>query len=724
MKEFASIADSTLGAVDDAGKHSESVWREFFSFFRSHLIFSVDELMRLGREMKEIATSSAEFGEEVHNLSEASGMSAEQVSGLMFAFKETGANADTLNRGLCEMARNLSPLASSGSEGTKALNALGISAFEAGGRMKPLHEILLQIADRFHKMPDSTEKAAAAAIFGTRVGEDMIPVLNRGIAGIVALEKEAEELGVTLNDADAKALAQQAEELKIVDARWEGVKLPLSKYVLPGMIDLASAITGDTTALKILDHEFKFAINGIADGIERLLGWFIGLGSHGHDPIAHWFKHLADDRKKAIVQQETDILILRDQQKQLAELLEGGVKGKGGVPDFNLGPTASHADSLASMLQREKEDVQAFSDSTQSSMRQIDLSYQHQVDSATKAIEADRQLLARKKITLAEEKREEQEYSEFLASALKLRDEKWNEELDKIRTRVQKISADITQQNQEAHEELGKQLQGSLPQGPQSNPFTNPAFLQGQQILFEQAMKAVPALSAEKSALFDLRGALAGVSDEMNNYTSLGAAATAMMQNFGNAMAKNVAAAIVYGDNVPQAMARAAKGAIESIAAQDAVKALDAAAEGVWFLAQAIFFDDPKAAAAAESDFEAAAMFGAIGGAAAAVGAAIPVGGGGRGRGGSGSSRYRGGAASGEPHGSGSDEWQYGAMSSMGQTLAPGAERPSGVGNLTVSIMGDEQAGQWLATTLNRATTQNGVQLISTSSQRGAPVGH
>jgi hypothetical protein len=67
-----------------------------------------------------------------------------------------------------------------------------------------------------------------------------------------------------------------------------------------------------------------------------------------------------------------------------------------------------------------------------------------------------------------------------------------------------------------------------------------------------------------------------------------------------------------------------------------------------------------------------------------------------------------------------------GAYGTPGSTLAPGAQpaaMPSG-GGLTVSIMGDEEAGQWLATTLNKAVTQGGVQLTATGSQRGAPVGH
>jgi hypothetical protein len=48
--------------------------------------------------------------------------------------------------------------------------------------------------------------------------------------------------------------------------------------------------------------------------------------------------------------------------------------------------------------------------------------------------------------------------------------------------------------------------------------------------------------------------------------------------------------------------------------------------------------------------------------------------------------------------------------------MAPSAVRqPSG--NLTVMVMGDQQAGQWLATTLNTAV-QRGVPLNATTVQK------
>jgi hypothetical protein len=179
----------------------------------------------------------------------------------------------------------------------------------------------------------------------------------------------------------------------------------------------------------------------------------------------------------------------------------------------------------------------------------------------------------------------------------------------------------------------------------------------------------------------------------------------------GDAMTAAGIAAAIYGENVGQAMEKAAKAALASIAEQAGVNALNALAQGLWFLAQAIFFGDPDAAVAAATDFEAAAEWGAIAGVAGAAAAAIPGGGAkgtsqGRGAGGGYGERGYGGGGGGAPQTGG-----YG--------LAPGAagalNPPSG--QLTVMVVGEAQAGQWLATTLNTAV-QRGVPLNATTVQK------
>jgi hypothetical protein len=202
----------------------------------------------------------------------------------------------------------------------------------------------------------------------------------------------------------------------------------------------------------------------------------------------------------------------------------------------------------------------------------------------------------------------------------------------------------------------------------------------------------------------DTTQSLSAVQSALQTFKAI---ATDAFMGTGDAMAAAGIAASIYGENVGKAMEKAAKAALASIAEQAGVNALNALAQGLWFLAQAIFFGNPDAAAAAATDFEAAAEWGAVAGVAGAAGAAIP-GGKGAGYGREGAGRYGAGTYAG---GAAPQTGAYG--------LAPGAagalNPPSG--NLTVMVVGEAQAGQWLATTLNTAV-QRGVALNATTVQK------
>jgi hypothetical protein len=98
--------------------------------------------------------------------------------------------------------------------------------------------------------------------------------------------------------------------------------------------------------------------------------------------------------------------------------------------------------------------------------------------------------------------------------------------------------------------------------------------------------------------------------------------------SIGNAMGTAAANAIVYGKNFGAAMEQALKSTLTSIAGQAFGYAIMATGMGFYDLARQDYAD-------AALNFEAAAIFGSIGGAAAGIGAAIPGGGAG-GAGGSG----------------------------------------------------------------------------------------
>jgi hypothetical protein len=171
-------------------------------------------------------------------------------------------------------------------------------------------------------------------------------------------------------------------------------------------------------------------------------------------------------------------------------------------------------------------------------------------------------------------------------------------------------------------------------------------------------------------------------------------------------LAKNISTALVYSQSMSEALDRTLKSTAASIAGESILQALRSAAMGFYLLAVGDF-------AGAGNAFEAAALWGSIGGVAAGVGASI---GGAQGSGAASSSRY---GRSGYAQGYGAS----GGLAPPSGVLAPGAApatKPGG--NLTVAIMGDTDAANWLANTLNQGVSR-GVQLTATRTQRSPYAG-
>ncbi|HUI42094.1 MAG TPA: hypothetical protein VL523_09005 [Terriglobia bacterium] len=188
---------------------------------------------------------------------------------------------------------------------------------------------------------------------------------------------------------------------------------------------------------------------------------------------------------------------------------------------------------------------------------------------------------------------------------------------------------------------------------------------------------------------------------------ALGEAATLTFDRFAAGLGRNISTALVYSQSMSQALDRTFKSTAASITAEAVLQGLRSMALGFYLLAVGDF-------AGSGSAFEAAAIWGSIGGVAAGVGAGIS-GTGASGLGSGPAGRYR--------SGSGSGTGMTGEPGISGSMLAPGALSPAAPpGSLTVAVMGDAEAANWLASTLNQGVAR-GIQLTATRTQRGPYAG-
>lgn len=161
----------------------------------------------------------ADTGDQLNKMSQKTGIAVEDLSKLQYAAELSGVSTEALQKGLTSLSVAVIEVADGKvSTASDEFKKFGINIRDAEGKIKSSREVLGELADRFAAMPDGVEKTnAAAAIFGKRIGPDLIPLLNGGSAGLKEMGDEAERLGIVMSG----ALAKKSEEFNDNLARME-----------------------------------------------------------------------------------------------------------------------------------------------------------------------------------------------------------------------------------------------------------------------------------------------------------------------------------------------------------------------------------------------------------------------------------------------------------------------------------------------------------------------
>lgn len=181
----------------------------------------------------EMVKGTAEAGNQILDLAEQTGVSAEALQRMGAAAKLEGLGVGDLAFSLRFLLRSMKAAKDGADEQATAFKKLGVEVTDGRKHLRAVDAVFADVIAKYSVMPESAEKAALGfAIFG-RAGGDMINVANNGTAALDAMRNahvmtaEQLEAGKGLT----KALQRMGQSTK---ALWREAILPL----LPSITDL------------------------------------------------------------------------------------------------------------------------------------------------------------------------------------------------------------------------------------------------------------------------------------------------------------------------------------------------------------------------------------------------------------------------------------------------------------------------------------------------------
>ncbi|WP_155754041.1 phage tail tape measure protein [Burkholderia vietnamiensis] len=199
----------------------------------------------------------ADYGEQIETLHQKTGVSTDSIQQWAFATKSVGVDTKEATKSLAGLGEAQNKAINGNKDSAKAFAAIGISLADL--KKNSPDELLPKIADAFHQSADGAAKAAVAnELFGAS-GESLIPLLDRGRAGLDALRAAAAESGAVIGGETIAKMAALKEQMDLSKAKMDALTLSAKAQLLPTIINLTNALSGNV-AMKPLMMDFYNAV--------------------------------------------------------------------------------------------------------------------------------------------------------------------------------------------------------------------------------------------------------------------------------------------------------------------------------------------------------------------------------------------------------------------------------------------------------------------------------
>lgn len=223
--------------------------------------------------MTVLANGAAANASEVKKLKRELGLTAEEASKLRAAGTQLGIGVDDLSASFGIFSKNLI------SNRDKIIEQGVVVKTLANGNVD-FSATLGGIADQFQGMPDGVEKTGKALELFGRGGKTLIPLLNKGSAGLKEMGEEAKKLGLVFDDkALAAATRYRQSQIKLQESV-VGLKNTLGLAFMPILSDISEVFLNFalnvapriTSGYEIVSNKAKVLFQVFKDGVAALRG--------------------------------------------------------------------------------------------------------------------------------------------------------------------------------------------------------------------------------------------------------------------------------------------------------------------------------------------------------------------------------------------------------------------------------------------------------------------
>lgn len=255
--------DKFMKVSESAGQRLGGGVNQALSAFRGFAGGGADAAAALAGAFVAVTTAAfamtvqaGKTAEQTEQLAQKTGIAAASLEGMSVALARSGLESGSIAIAVKGLSKEMIGLQQGSAASVKTFQELGIGLEVVE---KGTGATLLAIADRFKELPDGAMKAKMAVDLFGRSGLDLIPILNKGAAGLEEAMKKSAEFGLILSDTARGDLTVFDDAMDDLWSALKGFGMQVGAAFAPSLTALVKAFTDMIVFTKNVFNQFADA---------------------------------------------------------------------------------------------------------------------------------------------------------------------------------------------------------------------------------------------------------------------------------------------------------------------------------------------------------------------------------------------------------------------------------------------------------------------------------
>ena len=195
---------------------------------------------QVGTRLFDLARQTADYGSQIKDAADKTGLSATTLSALKIAADQSGSSLEQVAASVTKFSKLVGEAAEGSKTAAETLKRLGIDPLEA---INDLDGALEKVFRRILDAPEGVLQTKLAMDAFGKAGADILPVIKSFDGDMAGLIRRAKELGVVFDDDAAAAADEFGDSMDELSSAAKGLGMSIGRQVIPDLVRAIKALT-------------------------------------------------------------------------------------------------------------------------------------------------------------------------------------------------------------------------------------------------------------------------------------------------------------------------------------------------------------------------------------------------------------------------------------------------------------------------------------------------